>query len=182
MFRSLFVLGLLSAFIFGCGTRSIAIYEGETPSFDLESFFNGKVEGWGIVLNRNNDVVKRFKVNVEGYFSADKSSGKLIEKFFWSDGKREKRVWNLKKTADNEWEGTSYGVIGTARGVASGNALKWSYRYDLILEGSFLNKLSVDFDDWMFLVEDNVLMNRAVFSKFGLKLGTVIITFKKSNG
>ena len=25
-------------------------------------------------------------------------------------------------------------------------------------------------------------MNRAVFSKFGLKLGTVIITFKKSNG
>ena len=89
MFRSLFVLGLLSAFIFGCGTRSIAIYEGETPSFNLESFFNGKVKGWGIVLNRNNDVVKRFKVNVEGYFSADKSSGKLVEKFFWSDGKRE---------------------------------------------------------------------------------------------
>ena len=109
-------------------------------------------------------------------------SGKLVEKFFWSDGKREKRVWNLKKTADNEWGGTSDGVIGTAHGVGSGNALKWSYRYDLILEDSFLNKLSVDFDDWMFLVENNVLMNRAVFSKFGLKLGTVIITFKKSNG
>ena len=86
MFRSLFVLGLLSAFIFGCGTKSIAIYAGKTPSFNLESFFTGKVEGWGIVLNRNNDVVKRFKVNVEGYFSADKLSGKLVEKFFWSDG------------------------------------------------------------------------------------------------
>ena len=182
MFRSLVVLGLLSAVMFGCGTRSIAIYEGETPSFNLESFFNGKVEGWGIVLNRNNDVVKRFKVNVEGHFSADKSSGKLVEKFFWSDGKREKRVWNLKKTADNEWGGTSDGVIGTARGVALGNALKWSYRYNLILEDSFLNKLSVDFDDWMFLVENDVLMNRAIFSKFGVKLGTVIITFKKSNG
>ena len=114
MFRFLFVLGLLSAFLFGCGTRSIAIYEAETPTFNLESFFSGKVEGWGIVLNRNNDVVKRFKVNVEGNFSADKSSGRLIEKFFWSDGKREKRVWNLKKTADNEWGGTSDGVIGTA--------------------------------------------------------------------
>ena len=182
MFRSLFVLGLLSVFIFGCGTRSIAIYESEVPSFNLESFFNGNAEGWGIVLDRNNDVVKRFKVNVMGYFNADKSSGKLVEKFIWSDGKREKRVWNLKKTADNEWRGTSDGVIGTARGVASGNALKWSYRYNLILEDSFLNKLSVDFDDWMFLVESNVLMNRAVFSKFGFKLGTVIITFKKSNG
>ena len=181
MFRSLFVLGLLSAFIFGCGTRSIAIYEGETPSFNLESFFNGKVEGWGIVLNRNNDVVKRFKVNVEGYFSADKSNGKLVEKFFWSDGKREERVWNLKKTADNEWEELVMVSSAPHRGCV-GNALKWSYRYNLILEDSFLNKLSVDFDDWMFLVEDNVLMNRAVFSKFGLKLGTVIITFKKSNG
>ena len=181
MFRSLSVLGLLSVFIFGCGTRSITIYEAEKPSFKLASFFNGKVEGWGIVLNRNNDVVKRFKVNVEGYFTADKSSGKLVEKFFWSDGKREKRVWNLKKTGDNEWGGTSDGVIGTAQGTTSGNALKWSYRYNLILEDSFLNKLSVDFDDWMFLVEDDVLMNRAVFSKFGLKLGTVIITFKKSN-
>ena len=182
MFRSLFVLGLVSVFIFGCASKTITIYESEKPSFYLESFFNGKVEGWGIVLNRNNDVVKRFKVNVEGHFSADKTNGKLVEKFFWSDGKRKKRVWNLKKTSDNEWGGTSDGVIGTAYGVASGNALQWSYRYNLILEDSLLNKLSVDFDDWMFLVENNVLMNRAVFSKFGLKLGTVIITFKKSNG
>ena len=182
MFRSLFVLGLVSVFIFGCASKTITIYESEKPSFYLESFFNGKVEGWGIVLNRNNDVVKRFKVNVEGHFSADKTNGKLVEKFFWSDGKREKRVWNLKKTSDNEWGGTSDGVIGTAHGVASGNALQWSYRYNLILEDSLLNKLSVDFDDWMFLVENNVLMNRAVFSKFGFKLGTVIITFKKANG
>ena len=64
----------------------------------------------------------------------------------------------------------------------SGNALKWSYRYNLILEDSFLNKLSVDFDDWMFLVENNVLMNRAVFSKFGLKLEQLSSLLKKSNG
>ena len=181
MFRSLFFLGLVSVFIFGCASKTITIYESEKPSFYLESFFNGKVEGWGIVLNRNNDVVKRFKVNVEGYFSKDKTSGKLVEKFFWSDGKKEQRVWNLKKTTDNEWRGTSDGVIGTARGVISGNALKWSYRYNLILEDSFLNKLRVNFDDWMFLVENDVLINRAVFSKLGFNLGTVIITFKKPN-
>ena len=57
MFRSLLVLGLLSAFIFGCGKSML--FEAKTPSFNLESFFNGKVDGWGIVLNRNNDVVKK---------------------------------------------------------------------------------------------------------------------------
>ena len=31
----------------------------------------------------------------------------------------------------HEWGGTSDGVIGTAHAVASGNALKWSYRYNL---------------------------------------------------
>ena len=55
----------------------------------------------------------------------------------------------------------------------------WKYKFNLKIGNK---TVKVDFDDWMFLVEDNVLMNRAVFSKFGLKLGTVIITFKKSNG
>ena len=66
------------------------------------NLFSMKVEGWGIVLNRNNDVVKRFKVNVGGYFTADKSSGKLVENFSGRMAE-ETRVWNLKKTADNEW-------------------------------------------------------------------------------
>ena len=38
---------------------------------------------------------------------------------------------------------------------------------------------NVDFDDWMWQLDDKVMINRAEFSKFGFKLGEVFITFYK---
>jgi hypothetical protein len=38
---------------------------------------------------------------------------------------------------------------------------------------------NVDFDDWMYLVDDKVMINRAVMSKFGFKLGEVLLSFTK---
>ncbi len=173
------LLFLLATLSIGCSSSGISTYQNEVPPFRLEAFFNGKATGWGIVLNRNNRVIKRFKVEVEGIFSKDNLSGKLIENFIWSDGKKEKRTWELKKLSDNKWNGKSDGVVGTAHGIIAGNALNWSYRYNILIEDSFLKELEVDFDDWMFLMEEDVLMNRAVFSKLGVRIGTVIITFKK---
>jgi hypothetical protein len=37
----------------------------------------------------------------------------------------------------------------------------------------------VNFDDWMFLMDDQVMLNRAVMSKFGFRLGEVILSFRK---
>ncbi len=37
----------------------------------------------------------------------------------------------------------------------------------------------VQFDDWMFLVDDRVLLNRATMSKFGVTLGEVLLSFTK---
>jgi hypothetical protein len=38
---------------------------------------------------------------------------------------------------------------------------------------------NVDFDDWMYLVDEKVMINRAVMSKFGFKLGEVLLSFTK---
>jgi len=37
----------------------------------------------------------------------------------------------------------------------------------------------VDFDDWMFLVDDTVMLNRSRMSKFGFTLGEVTLSFHK---
>jgi len=39
--------------------------------------------------------------------------------------------------------------------------------------------IKVRFDDWMFLQEKGVLINRAEVKKFGITLGVVSITFLK---
>jgi hypothetical protein len=39
--------------------------------------------------------------------------------------------------------------------------------------------VEVQFDDWMYLVDDKVMLNKAVMSKFGIKLGEVTLSFVK---
>ena len=37
----------------------------------------------------------------------------------------------------------------------------------------------VQFDDWMYLIDDKVMLNRAQMRKFGIHLGDVTLTFHK---
>jgi hypothetical protein len=37
----------------------------------------------------------------------------------------------------------------------------------------------VRFDDWMYLMTDKVMLNKATMSKFGVKLGEVTLSFTK---
>ena len=38
---------------------------------------------------------------------------------------------------------------------------------------------NVDFDDWMFLIDDKIMLNRSAMSKFGFGLGEVTLSFTK---
>jgi hypothetical protein len=67
-------------------------------------------------------------------------------------------------------------VVGEAQGTAAGNALNWRYVLDLKVGEQ---RYHVDFDDWMVLMDDEVMLNRAVMSKFGINLGEVTLSFRK---
>ncbi|OUV03403.1 MAG: hypothetical protein CBC42_02805 [Betaproteobacteria bacterium TMED82] len=168
----------LLALVSSCGTKSVLLYENEKPELNLEKFFSGNTVGWGVVQDRSGEILKRFKVDIKGSFSANE--GKLVEDFEWSDGKRETRIWYLKKENDLTWTGEAENVIGVAFGQLSGNTLKWQYLYNLELENSLVQSISVNFEDWMYLLDENILLNQATFSKYGIRLGSVTITFTKS--
>ena len=85
------------------------------------------------------------------------------------------------KNSDGTYTGEADDVIGTAKGISSGNALNWSYVLDLKIGDDKTTK--VTFDDWMFLQPGGVLINRARMSKFGIEIGQITISFmKRSNG
>ena len=67
-------------------------------------------------------------------------------------------------------------MVGTAAGEAAGNALRWRYVLALPVDGKTWH---VDFDDWMFLMDDKVMLNRSVMSKWGFRLGEVTLSFRK---
>ena len=162
----------------GCSSVDPQVYRDEAPALDLQRYFNGRLEGHGMVLDRGGQVQRRFVVTIQADWQGD--TGTLDEQFAWSDGKRERRVWTLRRAGDGtaaRWVGTAADVVGEARGIVSGNALNWSYTFDLRIEGG--RNFHVDFDDWMFLIDDRVLLNRAVMSFYGIRVGEVLISFRK---
>ena len=47
---------------------------------------------------------------------------------------------------------------------------------DLPVDGRVWN---VDFDDWMYLIDDKVMLNRSAMRKFGFHLGDVTLSFTR---
>ena len=166
---SLLLLGLMA----GCATVTPQDYARESPKLDLKTYFNGKVDGWGMVQDRSGKVLRRMVVEMECTWNGDE--GVLDESFRWSDGKTEKRVWKIRKQGDR-YIGTAGDVVGEAQGEAAGNALQW--RYVLRLPED-VGGYQMNMDDWMWMVDDKTLTNRTTMSKLGVKFAEITIFFRK---
>jgi hypothetical protein len=164
----------LLCFCCGCSSVRPDLYAKERPALDLRQYLSGRLEASGMFQNRKGEVVKRFNVKLAGTWSND--VGRLQEDFFYSDGSTQRRVWTIIKLDDHRYTGTADDVIGTAQGEACGNALNWRYTLALPVGSKVYH---VQFDDWMFLVDDEVMLNRALMSKWGFTLGEVTLSFRK---
>ena len=177
----------------GCASVEVADYAADRPLLDLRQYFSGRVEGWGMFQDRSGKVLKRFHVVIDAKWQGD--TGTLDERFTWSDGpgggNPERRVWTLTDLGGGRYSGSAGDVVGAAcgkavgqqrrrqgqfgaqRGEAAGNALRWRYVLALPVDGKVVE---VDFDDWMYLVDDRVMLNRSFMSKYGFRLGEVTLT------
>lgn len=167
---------LASLVTLGCASPSPEVYRAEQPVLDLAQYFNGTVDGWGMVQDRSGKVLRRFTVRIDAKWEGN--VGTLDESFEWSDGERQKRVWTVTRLDANTYTGTAGDVVGTARGEASGNALRWQYVLRVPVGGKTYD---VDIDDWMFLVDGKVMLNRSVMTKFGFRVGEITLSFARRN-
>ena len=158
----------------GCAGVSADAYRQESPKLDLVEYFNGTLDGWGMFQDRSGEVVKRFHVVIEASWQGD--TGTLDERFTWADGTTSRRVWTLVKDGEGRYNGRADDVVGKATGEAAGNALRWRYVLALPVDGRVIH---VDFDDWMFLMDDQVMLNRSIMSKWGFRLGEVTLALRK---
>jgi hypothetical protein len=149
-------------------------YTAEKPVLDLKQYFNGKLIAHGVFTDRGGKVVRRFVVDMTCTWTGE--NGVLDEQFRYSDGKTERRVWRLTHQGDGRYIGRADDVVGTAQGQTSGNSFYWTYTLRLpVGERTF----DVQFEDWMWLVDERVMLNKAVMSKFGIYLGEVTLSFTK---
>ncbi len=171
--RALALVAAIAALV-GCSSQQINDYANEVPVLELRDFFNGTLDAYGVFTDRSGKVVRRFSVLMKCSWQGDE--GLLDEDFNYADGTRQKRIWHLQRLADGRYIGRAADVVGDATGQQRGNAFNWQYTMALPVDGKVYE---VQFDDWMYLMNDRVMLNRASMSKFGVRLGEVTLSFTK---
>ncbi len=171
---SMALLSAAAALIAGCAAPGVEAYRDQRPVLDLRQYFDGEIEAQGMFQNRSGEVVRRFTVAIKGSWQGN--VGTLEEDFFYSDGTTDRRVWTITRIDEHNYIGTADDVIGEATGKAYGNALRWRYVLALDVDGK---TYKVDFDDWMYLIDEKIMLNRSEMRKFGLRLGEVTLAFRK---
>jgi hypothetical protein len=146
---------------------------------NLEEFFEGDLVAYGQFQDVLGTVRRSFVVDIHGDWDGEVLT--LTEDFVYEDGSTEQRVWSLVKTGPDSWQGTAPGVIGVATGEEQGNRFNWRYEIDLPIPSAdgTVETLRVTFDDWMWLLAEDRLFNRAYVQRYGFDIGDVSISFEK---
>ncbi len=171
--RSLLAATALLA-LAACGGPELEDYAEQGPELELERFLDGRLTAHGIFQDRFGDLRRTFVVDVLGEWDGETLT--LTEDFVYEDGSTEQRIWRLTQTSDETWTGTADGVIGEATGEEAGNAFNWRYTIDLQTPSG---ELRATFDDWLWKLDDQVMINRAYVTKWGFEIGQLSIVFRR---
>jgi len=160
LFSRLSVTICLGLFLVGC-SATISDYKSTTPEFDMKTFFDGKLAAYGMVQNRNGEVIRRFRADLIGSWEGNK--GLLEEDFFYDDGETQRRVWNLVKHGNNQYSGVASDSVGEATGESQGFAFNWRYTLAIEVDGTTWD---IDLNDWIYQLDDSRLINQTEMKTF----------------
>ena len=159
----------------GCAsTMKPTDFKNQKPRLIIEDYLSGNVKAWGVLQNRSGKVTRQFKANLNGKW--DGSQLVLDEVFNWTDGEKQTRQWIITKIDENNYEGTASDVVGKARGYSYGPAFKFEYVLLVPIKGK---NVKITFDDWIFMQDERVAINRATMTKFGVKVAELTVMFVK---
>lgn len=140
----------------------------------FKSFFTGSIRGSGIIQNWRRRVIHQFDVEMSG--SWDDNRGILNEKFSYYNGNIEHRTWTIVAADDGSCTATASDVVGVAVGRPDAGGFHWDYVMDIDI-GS--RRMRFRFDDWMWMMHDNTVINRSRMIKMGIPVAELTIFLRK---
>ena len=149
-------------------------FKDKKPRLVIEEYLSGNVKAWGILQNRSGKVTRQYSADLNGIWDGKKLI--LDEKFDWNDGEVQKRQWTIDKIDEHNYEGTAGDVVGKAKGYSYGPAFKFEYVLLVPVKGK---EMKITFDDWIFMQDERVAINRATMTKFGIKVAELTVMFVK---
>lgn len=170
--KTLLFSGLL-LMLCSCSTTLLDDYAQNQPKLDPQVFFNGDLTAHGVLKNRSGKVTRYFNATIKAYWV--EGVGTLEEKFIFDDGEVQYRTWTLSPSGSGYYA-TAGDVKGTGKANTKGNAMKLDYVLNVKYKDS---TIALAVEDWMWLVDEQTLLNESTLRKWGFKVGSVQLVIKK---
>jgi len=171
------MLALCSLGLAACSSVSVQDYAGAEPELSMETFFQGDLVANGVVKDWRGRVIRKFSADIAAYWEDD--IGTLEEDFIFDDGETDRRVWRLEPVGDDRYRGTAGDVVGSGEVTVAGNAAFLDYTLRIPYGDGTLD---VRVDDRMYLLTSDLLLNESVLSKFGIKVGELLLVISRVSG
>ena len=171
--RRVVVLSMTGAYLSGCAAMPEFSVPPPAKKLVLEEALKGRTLGEGVFVNSFTGGATKFSVVIDGAWDGRVLT--LVEDFTYSDGLQERKTWRLTKTADGVYSRVREDVIDSASVREDGNGVRLDYFVTL---STGLGDIDVRFQDLLYLNADGSIANKAVVSKFGLRVGRVDITMR----
>lgn len=97
----------------------------------------------------------------------------LDERFVYSDGTTDHKIWRLEKTGPGTYAGTRADMIGVGRVWTEGRAVRLQYVLTMVGMGFY-------FDELMILFDNGTLVGRSTVRKWGIVVGRVDLTMRRA--
>lgn len=167
---------VLALALAGCASQPLRTFADVRPVFRPEQYFAGQTHSWGVFEKRKGEPTKIILTKTTGVWdgTALRFEQDII---FPAENKKSHRTWLIRRVDDRHYTATGTGIVGTARGEATGNAFHLEFTLDA-LPGNPLGH--VHMSQWMYLQEDGTtLINRATVTKAGIILAHITEQFRK---
>lgn len=152
-------------------------YAALEPAFDIREHMAGALQSEGVIFGPGGKIAGRFEAQMHGAW--DGQSGTLSESFLYASGARQDRKWQLSMGENGAFTATADDIIGTAKGQQSGATVRMRYRIRLAKDaGGYVLNVT----DWLYLMENGVIMNKSEMRKFGIKVAELVATMRPADG
>lgn len=165
--------GFLAVFFLSACSQSIQDYQHNTPALDLHRFFQGQAQAFGMMQDWQGKQNLHFTARLCGQWQG--ARGDLYEIFQFSDGRTDKRHWQLT-TNGAQVIGTAGDVVGEANGTVAGNSMQFDY---VLRIATTDGPVDVTVRDWMYLVSPSQLINKSTLHKYGLQVGELTLAIQQ---
>lgn len=165
--------GFFAVFFLTACSQSVHDYQQFTPTLQLSQFFKGTGQAFGILQDWQGKQNLHFTVRLCGRWQGQE--GDLYEIFQFSDGRIDKRHWQLSSVGDRV-VGTAADVVGKATGIVAGNSMEFNY---VLRIATADGPVEVSVNDWMYLVSPKQLINKSTLTKYGVQVGELTLAIEQ---